>query len=442
MTKTDLIIIGSGPGGYETASYAARQGLQVTIIEESHCGGTCLNSGCIPTKSLVHDAEAAIGMPDKASRFSDAIARKDTVVQGLRQGVETLMSQPGINLVRGHAQFVADHVIRVDEEEFTADHIIIATGSTAKLLPIPGLGAEGTPMSPCAITSEQLLSLTTLPESLCIIGAGVIGMEMASVFNAFGCKVTVVEYLKECLPPIDSEIAKRLRKSMEKQGINFYLGAAVQRVEDNRVIFKDLKKDKEGSVVAQYILVATGRQPRTEGLSLENTAIEVTRQGITTDENMQTTVPRVYAIGDVNGRMMLAHAATFQGQRAINHILGRVDGIRLDIMPSAIFTWPEAAAVGITEDTCKAQGMAYTTSKAIYRANGRAQAMEQTEGLLKLIFDEKDKIIGCHAYGTEASAMVQEISALMNFGITRSQLCDIIHIHPTLGEIVLDAARH
>lgn len=442
MTKTDLIIIGSGPGGYETASYAARQGLQVTIIEESHCGGTCLNSGCIPTKSLVHDAEAAIGMPDKASRFADAIARKDTVVQGLRQGVETLMSQPGLHLVRGHAQFVADHVIRVDEEEFTADHIIIATGSTAKLLPIPGLGAEGTPMSPHAITSEQLLSLTTLPESLCIIGAGVIGMEMASVFNAFGCKVTVVEYLKECLPPIDSEIAKRLRKSMEKQGINFYLGAAVQRIEHNRVIFKDIKKDREGSVEAQYILVATGRQPRTEGLGLENTAIEVTHKGITADENMLTTVPHVYAIGDVNGRMMLAHAATFQGQRAINHILGRADGIRLDIMPSAIFTRPEAAAVGITEDTCKAQGMTYTTSKAIYRANGRAQTMEQTEGLLKLIFDEQDKIIGCHAYGSEASAMVQEISALMNFGITRSQLCDIIHIHPTLSEIVLDAARH
>jgi dihydrolipoamide dehydrogenase len=442
MTKTDLIIIGSGPGGYETASYAARQGLQVTVIEESHCGGTCLNSGCIPTKSLVHDAEAAIGMPDKASRFADAIARKDTVVQGLRQGVETLMSQPGINLVRGHAQFVADHVIRIDEEEFTADHIIIATGSTAKLLPIPGLGAEGTPMSPHAITSEQLLSLTTLPESLCIIGAGVIGMEMASVFNSFGCKVTVVEYLKECLPPIDSEIAKRLRKSMEKQGINFYLGAAVQRIEHNRVIFKDIKKDREGSVEAQYILVATGRQPRTEGLGLENTAMEVTHKGITADENMLTTVPRVYAIGDVNGRMMLAHAATFQGQRAINHILGRADGIRLDIMPSAIFTRPEAAAVGITEDTCKAQGMAYTTSKAIYRANGRAQAMEQTEGLLKLIFDEQDKIIGCHAYGTEASAMVQEISALMNFGITRNRLRDIIHIHPTLSEIVLDAARH
>lgn len=440
--NTDLIIIGSGPGGYETAVYAAHHGLQVTLIEERHAGGTCLNSGCIPTKSLVHDAEQALGRPDGADRFAAAIARKDRVVEGLRQGVESLLARPGITLVRGHATFGDSHTVIVGSEQWTAPHIIIATGSAARLLPLPGLGADGQPRSPHVVTSEQLLALTALPRSLCIVGAGVIGMEMASVFAAFGCQVTVVEYLRECLPTLDAELAKRLRKGMEKQGIGFHLGAAVQRIEGNQVVFQDIKKGTEHSVEADKILVATGRSPRIEGLGLEHAGVEVTPQGIATDDQMRTSVPHIYAIGDVNGRMMLAHAATFQGQRAVNHILGRPDHIRLDIIPSAIFTRPEAASVGLTDEQCKALGRECTTHKAIYRANGRAQALEQTEGMVKLVCDADDLIVGCHAYGADAAAIVQEVATLMNFGVTRSRLCDIVHIHPTLGEILLDAARH
>ncbi|MBM6993454.1 MAG: dihydrolipoyl dehydrogenase [Prevotella sp.] len=440
--KTDLIIIGSGPGGYETAAYAAKNGLQVTIVEEKFAGGTCLNCGCIPTKALVHDAEEAVGKPDGAARFAAAIERKNAIVAQLRQGVEMLMGQPGIQFVHGHGALKDAHTVVVGDEELTADNIIIATGSTAKLPPVPGLGADGGEISPSVVTSEQLLDRTTLPSSLCIIGAGVIGMEMASVLSSFGTEVTVVEFFKECLPPMDSEISRRLRKLMEKQGVKFHLGCAVQRVEGQKVVFSNLKNNKEETVEADTVLVATGRQPRVNGLNLEAVGVKTDRKGIATDDNLMTSVPNVYAIGDVNGRQMLAHAATFQGYRVVNHILGKPDNIRLDIMPSAIFTRPEAASVGLTEDICKEQGIEYTTQKAIYRANGRAQAMEQTEGLVKLIFDAHDKIIGCHAYGADASAMVQEVAALMNLDITRQRLADIIHIHPTLSEILLDAVKH
>lgn len=439
--KTDLIIIGSGPGGYETAVYAARQGLQVVVIEKKDVGGTCLNSGCIPTKALVHDAENTLGKDNGQALFQAAVQRKDGIVSNLRQGVEALMHQPGISLIQGKAAFRSKHSVVVGDEEIEADHIIIATGSTAKLPPIPGLGSDGQPMSQHVVTSEELLACETLPTSLCIVGAGVIGMEMASVFSSFGCQVSVVEFMKECLPTMDSEIARRLRKMMEKQGIRFFLGAAVQKIEDRLVVFKDVKKGVETSVEADAILVATGRKPHVEGLNLEAVGIEHGKTGIVTNDNMQTNLGHIYAIGDVNGRQMLAHAATFQGYRAVNHILGKRDCIRLDIMPAAVFTRPEAASVGPTEEYCKANGIPFTAKKAIYRANGRAQAMEQTDGFVKLLFDDNDKIIACHVLGADAASMVQEISALMNLDVTRDQLSDIVHIHPTLSEILLDAAR-
>jgi dihydrolipoamide dehydrogenase len=439
--KTDLIIIGGGPGGYETAAYAARQGLQVTIIEEKNVGGTCLNCGCIPTKALVHDAEKAMGKSDGKTLFEAAIERKDRIIANLRQGVEALMHQPGIRLVRGHGTFKNSHCVIVGEDNIEAEHIIIATGSTSKLPPIPGLGGDGQPISPFVVTSEELLARKELPNEICIIGAGVIGLEMASVFSAFGSKVTVVEFLNECLPTMDAEIARRLRRSMEKQGVKFHLGSAVQSIDNNKVIFKDVKKDLVADIEADVILVATGRKPCTENLNIENIGVENSPKGIVTNENMQTNLPYIYAIGDVNGRQMLAHAATFQGYRAVNHILGKTDNIRLDIMPAAVFTHPEVASVGPTESVCKANDVPFTTQKAIYRANGRAQAIEQTDGLVKLIFDENDRVIACHALGADAASIVQEISALMNFDVTRSQLSNIIHIHPTLSEIILDASR-
>ena len=405
--KTDLIIIGAGPGGYRAAEYAARQGLQVTIVEQQEVGGTCLNRGCIPTKTYVHSAT-----------FAEAIGRQQQVVEQLRSGVEGILSAPGITLRRGHASFLDAHTVSVGDDTVAAKNIIVATGSTAKLPPIADID------DPRVVTSTELLQMTQQPRRLCIIGAGVIGMEFASVFNRFGSEVTVIEFLKECLPMVDSDIAKRLRKLMEKRGVTFRMKTAVQQLAD---------------IDADTILVAIGRQANTEGLNLQAAGITPDARGfIPVDDNMQLTLHHspIYAIGDVNGRQLLAHAAEMQAVRAVNHILGRTDGIRFDIMPAAIFTEPEAACVGPGEDQLKAAGVDYQCRKAFWRANGKALAMNQTEGMLKLFSDAGDRILGCHAYGAHAADIIQEVSVLMCRDTTVTQLRDMVHIHPTLGEIL------
>lgn len=443
MTQTDLIIIGSGPGGYRTAQYAVQCGLQVIVVEAAEAGGTCLNCGCIPTKSLAHDAELALeGCP---ADFSKALERKEGVVESLRSSVEMLLSSPGITLVKGKAQFTGEKVITVNGEEYTANHIIVATGSSSKFP--PGLSDEllttntiGSGAMPAVVTSTELLSLPQLPKHLVIVGAGVIGMEFASIFNSFGVKVTVVEFLKECLPAVDADIAKRARKLLEKRGIDFIMQAAVKSIADGAVCYE--RKGKEESLEADVVLVATGRKPNVDGLNLEATGVQYdVRRGIATDENMATNVPGVYAIGDVNGRMMLAHAATFQGFRAVNAIVGKADTIRLDVMPSAIFTNPEIACVGPSEQQCKDAGLEYQVKKGFMRANGRALAMNSGEGMVKLIAKPDGTIIGCHAYGARAAEIVQEVSALICRETTLQQLQDMIHIHPTISEILSDIAR-
>ena len=432
MTTTDLIIIGSGPGGYRAADYAAKNGLQVLVFEEQEVGGTCLNSGCIPTKCLAHDASK-----ETTPAFELVMERKQQTIQQLREGVQTLLSQPNITLVRGKAVFKDSHTVVANGEEYQAKHIIIATGSHAKMLPIEGLVYQQGGV-PNVVTSTELLNIDHVPEKLCIVGAGVIGMEFASAFASFGSKVTVVEFMKECLPTLDSDIAKRLRKCMEKKGIEFYLQAGVKSIHEGKVTFE--RKGKELTVEADTILIATGRAANMDSLNLDATGISYDKKGILVDDNMETSINGIYAIGDTNGRQMLAHAATFQGFRAVNHILGKSDNIRFDIMPAAVFTHPEAASVGKTEDACKAEELNYTVRKGYYRANGRALSMEEPEGMAKLIVDEQNKIIGCHIYGAHAAELVQEISALMNMDITIDRLKDIIHTHPTLGEILQDMA--
>lgn len=415
MKETDLIIIGAGPGGYRAAEYAAQQGLKVVIFEDAEVGGTCLNVGCIPTKTYVHSAT-----------FAEARERMATVVSQLRSGVETILSHPNITLVREKAKFVDSHTVcslASHLSPLTSNNIIIATGSETKWLPIKGID------DPCVVDSTGLLNLDTLPKKFCIIGAGVIGMEFASVFNRFGSEVTVIEYLKECLPALDSDIAKRLRKYLEKQGITFKMKTAVENVAD---------------LDADVILMATGRKPRTEGLNLESLGITLTSQGaIPVDDNYQVIshhspfTSHLYAIGDVNGKQMLAHAAEMQAVRAVNHILGKKDGIRFDIMPAAIFTEPEAACVGPTEDQLKESGATYECHKSFWRANGKAQAMGATEGMLKLFTSSEGMILGCHAYGAHSADIVQEVSVLMCKNTTLSELRDMVHIHPTLGEILI-----
>ena len=415
MTTTDLIIIGAGPGGYRAAEYAAKQGLKVVIFEAGEVGGTCLNVGCIPTKTYVH-----------AATFAEARERMAQVVLQLRNGVESILSHPNITLIREKATFTDAHTVN----GFTADNIIIATGSETKWLPISGMD------DPRVVDSTGLLNIEQLPKRLCVIGAGVIGMEFASVFNRFGSEVTVIEYLKECLPALDSDIAKRLRKHLEKRGITFKMKTAVQTLSD---------------IDADVILMATGRKPRTEGLNLDAADITLALNGaIPVDDNFRVishstlhTHPstNLYAIGDVNGSQMLAHAAEMQAVRAVNHILGKIDGIRFEIMPAAIFTEPEAACVGPTEDQLKEQGIPYVCKKSFWRANGKALAMNETEGMLKLFVRPDGQIIGCHAYGAHSSDMIQEVSVLMCKGTTIDELADMVHIHPTLSEILKNAAE-
>lgn len=451
MDKTDLLIIGSGSGGYRTASYAAKNGLHVTIIEKDQLGGTCLNAGCIPTKCLAHDAEvriAALSSFDTLPSldFVKVMERKNEVLSQLREGINTLLNQPNINLIKGEAHFVSDHIVEVGDRKIEAKNIIVATGSQAKLPPF--INREDYLNSPTlkrsVVTSTELLSIDELPKRLIIIGAGVIGMEFASAFAAFGCQVVVVEYMKECLPMIDSDIAKRLRKMLEKRGVTFYMQSAVEKVippteEDNVdtvVVFN--KKDKEIKLEADLVLVATGRQPNVMDIGLDSTNIEYSLKGIPVDKNMETNINGVYAIGDVNARQMLAHAATFQGFRAVNHILSKQDNIRLEIMPSAIFTYPEAACVGKTEEQCKEAGIKYTIRKGFYRSNGKALSMNETEGMIKILIGEDGLILGGHAYGSHSADLIQELSALMNRDTTLDEICDIIHIHPTLSEILQD----
>ena len=428
--KTDIIIIGSGPGGYRTAGYALQQGKQVVIIEKAEAGGTCLNSGCIPTKCLAHDAEA------NASDFPAAAERKRNVMNQLRQGIEQLLSAPGITLVRGEATFKDARTVTVDGIDYEADDIIIATGSSSKMPPVEGID------NPRVITSTEALNFQTLPAEIVIIGAGVIGMEFASIFSRFGAKVSVIEYLKECLPVIDKDIAKRVRKQIEKlQGVTFYMDSAVKAINDNEVVFVSNKNGKETRLECPGcpVLIATGRKPNIEGLNLEAAGVEYSPKGITVNDNMLTSVPHIYAIGDVTGRQMLAHAATFMGFRAVNAIVGKADKIRFDIMPSAIFTYPEAAAVGLTEDQCKQQGIECRALKGYYRANGKALAIDEPEGMVKLVAGADGRILGCTSYGAHSADIVQEVTAYMNCNATVADIAYSVHIHPTLSEILQDA---
>ena len=431
MNCSDLIIIGAGPGGYKAAVYAAKKGLKVTIFEDVNVGGTCLNVGCIPTKTYVH-----------SKTFEEAVERQPQVVEALRSGVETLLSHPNITLVREKGVFINANTV----SGVTAPNIIVATGSSAKMLPIPG--ADGQKVG----SSTELLGLKELPKRLCIIGAGVIGMEFASVFQKFGSEVTVVEYLKECLPMVDGDIAKRLRKLLEKRGITFYMGAGVKSLtpapsprRGETILFE--QKGKEVSVEADYVLMATGRKANTDGLNLEAAGITLAPNGtIPVDEHFRTlngqssmVNGQCFAIGDVNGRQMLAHAAEMQGIHVVNQILGIEDKIRFDVMPAAIFTEPEAACVGPTEDQLKEQGVPFECHKSFYRANGKALAMNETEGMVKLCCEpEEGKLLSAHVFGAHAADIVQEVTAYITLGATLRQLRETVHIHPTLSEVLIE----
>jgi dihydrolipoamide dehydrogenase len=445
----DLIIIGAGPGGYETALAAAHEGLSVTLFEGENLGGTCLNQGCIPTKCLCKNAEIVsqfknseeFGIDDFqfSLDFNKVMERKDNVVSTLRDGIASMLKSAKVNVVNGFASFKDAKTVVCGDEEYSADNIIIATGSVSKSLPIPGHDLE------CVMDSSKLLSIDHIPESLTIIGGGVIGMEFAAVFNSLGSKVTVIEFMKQILPPFDSDIAKRLKQSLSKKGIEIITGAAAKSIKQNEnyeIVVTYEAKGKEAEVVSTDLLMAVGRAPRLNGLNLEATGVEFTPRGIVVDDNMRTNVPNIYAIGDVNARMMLAHVATFQGLRALNTILNNTDNIDLSIVPSAVFTVPECGMVGITENQCKDKGIAIKVGQSFFRANGKALTMGEPEGLCKLIFDaESEQLIGAHIMGVQAADLAQQCANLINSKCTLSQIRNIIFGHPTVSEVIL-AATH
>ena len=486
-----IIIIGAGPGGYETALLAANRGVEVVLIEAGHVGGTCLNEGCIPTKTFCKNAEVLDGLKEAAAfgvtdlscgfDFSAAVQRKNAVVEQLRGGVEGLLDHKLITFVRGKAAFVDELTVMVtpvvtadgsedcgqdgvssESNVYSADYIIIATGSISASLPIPGADLPG------IMTSKEILDIQEVPKSLCVIGGGVIGLEFASIFRSFGSEVTVLEYCKDILPRFDTDLAKRLKQSLGKRGINIetqaqVTGIGVLQAESAEIGFEEkytvsyTRKGKEETVVADKVLMAVGRKANIKSLNLDDIGLEYTPRGIIVDDKtMQTNIPHIYAVGDINGKMMLAHAATFQGIVALDHIMGVNNEIDLSVMPAAVFTAPEAASVGLTEDECKEKEIPVKCLKSFFRANGKAVTMGETDGFCKVVVAaepkegaetqskpdyEPGRILGCHLYGPHASDIVQEACALISRKATLEQCQSIIHTHPTLTE-VLQSAIH
>ena len=442
------------------------------LIEAGPVGGTCLNEGCIPTKAFCKNAEVLDGLREAEAfgvtglsygfDFKAVAARKNAVVEQLRGGVEGLLGHKNITLVRGKASFKDAHTVAVipsfssvipsDAEEslqeYTADYIIIATGSVSASLPIPGADLPG------ILTSREILDIEEVPQRLCVIGGGVIGLEFASIFRSFGSEVTVVEYCKDILPRFDTDLAKRLKQSLGKRGIEINTQAQVTSITENSgeytVTFT--RKGKEETVVADKVLMAVGRKANVASLNLADAGIEFTPRGIVVNDVMQTNVPHIYAVGDINGKMMLAHAATFQGIVALDHIMGVENDIDLSVMPAAVFTSPEAASVGKTEDECKEAGIPVRCLKSFFRANGKAVTMGETDGFCKIVVAaepkegaespyEPGRVLGCHLYGPHASDIVQEACAMITRKATLKEFQDVIHTHPTLTE-VLQSALH
>ena len=437
MRSSEFIIIGGGPGGYEVAAELAAAGRKVTLIERDLLGGTCLNRGCIPTKCLCASASAAMTVAGAAAfgvdvtsfttDYGRAAQRAAGVMDQLRGGIEAMLRD--VEVIKGEASLKPGKIVTVNGEELTADRIIIATGSKPARLDIPG--AE------FAVTSDEFLSLTDVPQRVAIIGGGVIGLEFASILAACGREVTVIEFRKEILPPFDSEIAKRLRMTLSRRGIKFLTSTRVVAIEKGLHIIYEGKKGKD-SLDCDLAVMAVGRRPvLPEGTA--SAGIELNERGfITVNELMETSVPGICAVGDVNGLCMLAHAASAQARRAIG------SDVNLDVIPSAVFTTPEAAMVGMTEDAARSKDYDIMIGKASFAANGKALAMGEGDGTIKIIFArESGFILGCHILGPHAADLIAEVAALMFGMTTHEELADeLVHGHPTLSEVIQAAARN
>ena len=441
----DLIIIGGGPAGYVAAERAGHKGLSVILFEKKAMGGVCLNEGCIPTKTMLYSAKTYENAlhGDKYGVFGDNIrfdygkivARKNKVVRKLVAGVEGKMKLHHVTVVKGEAQIQGRSPKGVEVtcggETYLGTNLLICTGSEAFVPPIPGLAEAGD----IILTNREILDLKEQPASLVIIGGGVIGMEFASLYNSLGSKVTVVEMLPEILGGLDFEISAMLRDIYGKKGIEFHLLAKVVKVDGNKVIFE--KDGKTESVEGDKILISVGRRPITKGFGLENLSVELFKGGIKTDEKMRTNVPNVFAAGDVTGFSLLAHTASREGEVVVNNLIGRADIMRYNAIPGVVYTNPEVAGVGETEESAKAKGIAYKVAKLPMAYAGRFVAEnEGGSGLCKVLIGEKyGEVIGVHMLGNPSSEIIYGACMAIEQEMTLAEMQEVVFPHPTVSEI-------
>lgn len=457
LMKYDIIVIGSGPGGYISAVRASQLGKKVAIIEKyATLGGTCLNVGCIPSKALLdsshhfydatkHFEEHGIVIDPPKINFEKMIERKATVVEQTTGGIKYLMDKNNIDIFEGLGSFIDTTHVKVtkndgSEETIEGTHIIIATGSKPASLPFITIDKER------IITSTEALKLKEIPEHLIVIGGGVIGLELGSVYKRLGAEVTVVEYAPKITPTMDTDVSKELQKVLKKQGIKFAVSHGVSAVErnGNSVTVKATdKKGKEVEFTGDYCLVAVGRKPYTEGLGLENAGVKLNeRNQVEVNEHLQTNVPNIYAIGDVVKGAMLAHKAEEEGVVVAEYLAGQKPHIDYNLIPGVVYTWPEVAAVGKTEDELKEAGIAYKAGKFSMRALGRSRASGDIDGFVKVLADKTtDEVLGVHIVGARAADLIMEAAVAMEYRASAEDLARICHGHPTYSEAVKEAAK-
>ncbi len=450
----DVIVIGGGPGGYVCALKLAALGKSVMLIERDQVGGTCLNRGCIPTKALLQSAELFANMKTTAPEMGvtaenvkldtmQVNARKQKVVDTLVRGVQGLLKARKVKVLNGEAAFVSAHAVKVKladgtRKEIEAPNIVVASGSRAAMPPIEGI--EGTSI----LTSTEALDVSKLPQSMIVIGGGVIGMEMGSAYADFGVKVTVVEAMPSLLPGMDAEVVKEFTRHAMKK-VDIYTSALVKRIADvegggKRVSFE--QDGKQTEITADCVLVAVGRVPETEALDLDKAGVKTERGRVLVDEAYQTNVPGIYCIGDANAICMLAHVASAQGIGVAEKIAGHMCGITQDVVPSCVYTDPEIAAVGLTEEQAKEKGLDYKTAKFSFRANGRSLVLGKGEGFAKIVGGTKyNEILGVHIVGPYATELIAECALAMKLEGCVEDIANTIHAHPTVSESIMEAAE-
>lgn len=447
----DIIIIGGGPGGYVAAIRAAQLGLNVTVIEKDKLGGTCLNRGCIPTKALYRNAEIlnilenidefGINISDYSINVAKVQDRKNKIVHTLVSGVEQLLKANKVEVISGEATLKDKNTVTVKTadgvHDITTKNIIIATGSVPYMPKIKGIEEKG------VVTSDELLEFEEIPEELVVLGGGVIGLEFAGIFNAMKTKVKVIKASTTMFPSVDSDITKRYSAYLKKQGIEVQSSVDVKSIErqGEKLVIKAEGKKGEMSITADTILISKGRRANVKGLDIESLGIVMDKKGIRVDENLKTNIEGVYAIGDVNGISLLAHAASHQGVYAAEHIAGLTNKKYEAIIPDCIFVFPEIASVGVTEDEAKKRELEYNTSKFMFGANGKALSLGEGDGFIKILsLKEDDTIIGVHIMGPHASDLIHEGALAINNKLSVEDIKGTVHAHPTLSEAFYEAA--